>query len=48
MRQRMAWLPMHTWQADESRSSSFEFDAHWALCVESWREGLHIPHRTRR
>ena len=44
MRQRLAWLPMHTWRADASRSRSFEFDAHWALYVENYLEGLHIPH----
>jgi len=44
MRQRLAWLPMHTWRADDSRSRSFEFDAHWALYVENYLEGLHIPH----
>ncbi len=43
MRDRLAWLPMHTWQADTSRSRTFEFDAHWALYVENYLEGLHIP-----
>ena len=44
MRERLAWLPMHTWRADECRSRTFEFDAHWALYVENYLEGLHIPH----
>ena len=44
MRARLAWLPIETWQADESRSRSFEFDAHWALYVENYLEGLHIAH----
>jgi choline monooxygenase len=43
MRERLAWLPLHTWQADASRSRTFEFDAHWALYVENYLEGLHIP-----
>lgn len=43
MQQRLAWLPMQAWQADASRSRSFEFDAHWALYVENYLEGLHIP-----
>lgn len=42
-RERLAWLPMETWQPDPSRSRSFEFDAHWALYVENYLEGLHIP-----
>jgi choline monooxygenase len=43
MQQRLAWLPMDTWRPDPSRSRSFEFDAHWALYVENYLEGLHIP-----
>jgi choline monooxygenase len=43
MRERLAWLPVHTWQPDASRSRSFEFDAHWALYIENYLEGLHIP-----
>jgi len=29
--------------ADSSRSRDYEFDAHWALYVENYLEGLHIP-----
>jgi choline monooxygenase len=43
MAARLAWLPIDTWRFDESRSRSFEFDAHWALYVENYLEGLHIP-----
>ena len=43
MQQRLAWLPVQHWQPDASRSRSFEFDAHWALYVENYLEGLHIP-----
>jgi choline monooxygenase len=43
MRTRLAWLPIETWRADQSRSRTFEFDAHWALYVENYLEGLHIP-----
>ncbi|WP_418315114.1 aromatic ring-hydroxylating oxygenase subunit alpha [Piscinibacter sakaiensis] len=43
MAQRLAWLPAKEWPADASRSRSFEFDAHWALYVENYLEGLHIP-----
>ena len=43
MQDRLAWLPVQQWAADLSRSRSFEFDAHWALYVENYLEGLHIP-----
>jgi choline monooxygenase len=43
MHERLAWLPIDRWRADDSRSRSFEFDAHWALYVENYLEGLHIP-----
>ncbi len=43
MRERLAWLPMATFTADPARSRSFEFDAHWALYIENYLEGLHIP-----
>lgn len=42
MAQRLPWLPVHAFRADESRSRSFEFEAHWALYVENYLEGLHI------
>lgn len=40
---RLPGLAMHGWRADETRSRCFEFDAHWALYVENYLEGLHIP-----
>jgi choline monooxygenase len=43
MAERLAWLPMHQWLPDPGRSRSYEFDAHWALYVENYLEGLHIP-----
>lgn len=43
LRERLAWLPVQSWRADSSASRSFEFDAHWALYVENYLEGLHIP-----
>ena len=42
MEQRLPWLPVHSFCADPTRSRSFEFDAHWALYVENYLEGLHI------
>jgi choline monooxygenase len=43
MRQRLAWLPIETFTADAASSRCFEFDAHWALYIENYLEGLHIP-----
>jgi choline monooxygenase len=40
---RMTWLDVAAFAADPSRSREFEFDAHWALYVENYLEGLHIP-----
>jgi choline monooxygenase len=41
--QRIGHLPLdQAWPAPE-RSRDFELDAHWALYVENYLEGLHIP-----
>ena len=40
---RLAWLPWHNYRRDPSRDRDFGFDAHWALYVENYLEGLHIP-----
>ncbi|RZU02194.1 aromatic ring-hydroxylating oxygenase subunit alpha [Rivibacter subsaxonicus] len=40
---RLAWLPLHEFRADATRNRDYEFDAHWALYVENYLEGLHIP-----
>jgi choline monooxygenase len=36
-------LALQTFMHDPLRDRSFEFDAHWALYVENYLEGLHIP-----
>jgi choline monooxygenase len=43
IRERLAWLPLAEFEPDPSRSRDYEFDAHWALYVENYLEGLHIP-----
>ncbi|MBT9596189.1 MAG: aromatic ring-hydroxylating dioxygenase subunit alpha [Vitreoscilla sp.] len=43
LRERLAWLPISNWRLDVTRSRDYEFDAHWALYVENYLEGLHIP-----
>lgn len=40
---RLGWLPIEQFTPDGSRSRDYEFDAHWALYVENYLEGLHIP-----
>ena len=42
-RARLAWLPLATLRHDPSRDRDFEVAAHWALYVENYLEGLHIP-----
>ena len=40
---RMAWLPLDELRHDPARDRDFEIAAHWALYVENYLEGLHIP-----
>jgi choline monooxygenase len=40
---RLAWLPFDELRHDPARDRDFEFAAHWALYVENYLEGLHIP-----
>lgn len=37
-----AWMPAK-WRRDATLDRAFEFDAHFALYVENYLEGLHIP-----
>jgi len=40
---RLAWLPFDSLRHDPARDRDFEVAAHWALYVENYLEGLHIP-----
>jgi len=40
---RLAWLPFDAFRHDPSRDRDFEIAGHWALYVENYLEGLHIP-----
>ncbi len=40
---RLAWLPLSGFRHDPSRDRRFDIAAHWALYVENYLEGLHIP-----
>lgn len=43
VRKHLPQLSLEAFAHDPSRDRSFEFDAHWALYVENYLEGLHIP-----
>jgi choline monooxygenase len=40
---RIGWLGAGAWRADPARERDYEVGAHWALYVENYLEGLHIP-----
>jgi choline monooxygenase len=41
---RLAWLPLATYRHDPARDRDFTVAAHWALYVENYLEGFHVPH----
>ncbi len=40
---RLSWLPFEQFHHDPARDRDFDITAHWALYVENYLEGLHIP-----
>ena len=40
---RLQWMPFDSFLHDPSRDRDFDIAAHWALYVENYLEGLHIP-----
>jgi len=40
---RLSWLPLERFRHAPQRDREFEIDAHWALYVENYLEGFHIP-----
>jgi choline monooxygenase len=40
---RMPWLLLGEYRYDGTRDRDFDVDAHWALYVENYLEGFHIP-----
>lgn len=40
---RLGWMPFESFHHDPSRDRDFDVAAHWALYVENFLEGLHIP-----
>lgn len=43
VRERLAWLPLDELTFDVSRSRDYLMRAHWALYVDNYLEGFHIP-----
>lgn len=43
MEKRVGWMPIETFDYDITRNRSYEINANWALYVDNYLEGLHIP-----
>lgn len=43
MIQRLGWLPLNEFRHDPNRSKDYLVKAHWALYVDNYLEGFHIP-----
>ena len=41
---RVGWMPIESFEHDPSRHRSYEIDANWALYVDNYLEGFHIPY----
>ena len=41
--ERIGWIPVERFVASPERRRDYEVDAHWALYVENYLEGFHIP-----
>ena len=44
MTERLAWLPVHEFQPDETRRRDYVIRANWALYIDNYLEGFHIPY----
>ena len=43
VQQRLGWLPLHEFTFDPARSRDYVVRCHWALYVDNYLEGFHIP-----
>ena len=43
VRARLPWLPVERYRHDPARDRDYTIGAHWALYVENYLEGFHIP-----
>lgn len=41
--ERVGWLPLDQFRLDSTRTKSYHFAANWALYVDNFLEGFHIP-----
>lgn len=41
--ERISFMPLESFQLDSGRSKTYTFDANWALYVDNFLEGFHIP-----
>ncbi len=41
--ERLGWLPVEDFKHDSSRHRDYQIDANWALYVDNYLEGFHIP-----
>ncbi len=44
LQDRIGWLPINDFMYDKSRYRSYEIEANWALYVDNYLEGFHIPY----
>lgn len=44
VRQRLGWLPLDEFRLEPQRSRDYLVEANWALYVENYLEGFHIPY----
>lgn len=44
MAERMSWLPLDEFRFSSERSREYRVQAHWALYVENYLEGFHVPY----
>ena len=41
---RLGWMPIESFEHDPARHRSYDIDANWALYVDNYLEGFHIPY----
>ncbi|MCS7034426.1 MAG: aromatic ring-hydroxylating dioxygenase subunit alpha [Phycisphaerae bacterium] len=41
---RIGWMPLHEFQPDPTRQRDYVFRANWALYIDNYLEGFHIPY----
>lgn len=44
VRDRLPWVPFERMELDPATCRDYEFDGHWALYVDNYLEGFHVPY----